>query len=301
MIIDSVWEAIQRRAATVTGKLGVYFKDLSTGECCALCGNEVFPSASVFKVFVLAELFRMVDAGRFRLSDRFPLKDEDKSEGSGVLQLLDSGIELTLKDYATLMMILSDNTAADFLFKLAGRDEIKAYVLDELELSSTKCDLTCSDLIAVCYGMKPGEELSYCIGHTPPFLLNTAPYTGGLERNDETSPQDISRMLELLYQGKWVSRAADSQALDIMKLCQTNARVPKYLPRGVAVAHKTGTMDRVANDAAIVYTEKGDYILSMFYNGNTASEEEYRSNCNNLVGDELLANLSRDIYDIFVG
>lgn len=299
MVIDSIWEAITARAATVTGKLGVCFMDLKSGDCCSLHGDDVFPSASVFKVYVLAELFRQVEEGCLNLNNRYPLRNEDKAEGSGVLQLLAAGMQPTLQDYATLMMILSDNTAADFLFKLTGRDNIKENVLDRLDLTKTKCDLTCSDLIAACYQMNPGEDLHARIGDDDPFLLNTAPYTGGLELNDETSPNDVSRMLEQIYHGKWVGPKADAGMLEIMKLCQTNARIPKYLPKSVTVAHKTGTMDRVSNDAGIIYTDKGDYILSMFYNGNAASEEEYISNDHNFIGDELLANLSREIYDLY--
>ena len=80
-----------------------------------------------------------------------------------------------------------------------------------------------------------------------------------------------------------------------MKQCQTNSRIPKYLPDGCNAAHKTGTMTRVANDAGIVYTPAGDFILSLFYNGNVASEEEYNANATGRLGDELLANLARDI------
>lgn len=298
MKIDAIWNAIQTAAGSATGRLGVCFRDLQTGESCALHGDESFPSASVFKVFVLAELFRQREEGRFRLEDRYPLREEDKAEGSGVLRLIASGAQLTLRDYATLMMILSDNTAADFLFRLTGRDEIKKHVLDALKLTHTKCDLSCADLIAACYQTEPGASL-HAAGEKP-ALRNAPAYTGKLALNDETAPADVADMLELVYRGHWIGLRQDAELLEIMKLCQTNGRIPKYLPSGLEVAHKTGTMDRVANDAGIVYTAKGDYILSMFYNGNVASEEEYAANDHNFVGDELLAHLSKEIYDLFI-
>jgi len=289
-------EVIEKHAATATGNLGVYFKDLVTGEEIGHFENEIYPSASVFKVFVLAEMFRQINEGKYGLHDRFPLKDEDKSPGSGVMQLMESGMEPTIKDYATLMMILSDNTSADFLFKLTGRENIIANVLEPLELKATKCDLTCKDLIAVCFQDKPGEDNlsdNRC-------LRNTDAFTGKLELNDETSPRDVAKVLELMYTGKWVNAEASEQALDIMKLCQTNGRIPKFLPKGTPVAHKTGTMDRVANDAGIVYTPKGDYILTLFYNGNTASEEEYSKNTHNFFSEGLLAHISEDVYNAYV-
>ena len=55
-----------------------------------------------------------------------------------------------------------------------------------------------------------------------------------------------------------------------------------------------------SNIAGIVYTPAGDFILSLFYNGNVASEEEYNANAKGRLGDELLATLSRDICAAFM-
>ncbi|MBR0051446.1 MAG: serine hydrolase [Firmicutes bacterium] len=296
MKITNIKQIIEAHACRGTGSLGVYFKDLQTGETAEYHAEEPLQSASVFKVFVLAELFRQIKDGKHTLQDRYPLKTEDKSEGSGVLLLLDDGMELTIKDYATLMMIISDNTAADFLFKLVGRDNILEHVIRPLGLTATKCDLTCSDLVAMCFEMDPGETILERFARGGLNFRNTPPFTCGMEMNDECSVKDVSKVLELLYHGEWMGRELDDEALAILKSCQTNARIPKYLPKGTVVAHKTGSMDRVANDAGIVYTPQGDYILSMFYNGNTASAEEYESNDHAYFSEELLAHLSEAIY-----
>ena len=300
MTIANIRQVIEDHASRGTGRFGVYFKDLQTGEAAEYHADEPLQSASVFKVFVLAEMFRQIKEGKFALQDRFPLKTEDKSEGSGVLRLLDDGMELTLRDYATLMMIISDNTAADFLFKLVGRDSILEHVIKPLGLSTVKCDLACSDLVSTCYQMKPGETFVELMERGLPDLRNTAPFTCGLEQIDECSVKDVSKVLELFYRGEWMGKEYDDEALDILKACQTNARIPKYLPKGTIVAHKTGSMDRVANDAGIVYTPHGDYILSMFYNGNTASVEEYDSNDHAYFSEELLAHLSEAIYQEYI-
>ena len=56
-------------------------------------------------------------------------------------------------------------------------------------------------------------------------------------------------------------------------------------------------MDRVANDAGIVYTSAGDYILTMFFNGNTATQEEYDANEDGDFGADLMAEISREIFE----
>ena len=304
MKTQTIQGLLDAAAARTTARLGAFFQDLATGETASVRADEAFPTASVYKVFTLAELLLQARQGRFSLDDRHPLDSSFKSEGSGVLAMLADGLQPTLRDYALLMMTISDNTAADFLFHLVGRDAIRRDVLQPLGLSRTKCDLSCRDLIAVSYNVEPGLPYGAFEGRYNamgrPSLRNAPAYVGALAENDETSPADVSLLLERFYRGAWVDADASREALDIMKKCQTNSRIPKYLPAGCSAAHKTGSMLRVANDAGIVYTPKGDFILSLFYNGNTASEEEYKANVSGRLGDELLANLARDICCAFL-
>lgn len=310
MATERIQRIIDDTAAKTTARLGVFFKNLSTGETAGTRIDEVFPTASVFKVFVLAELLRRWRQEGLSLGARLPLLPGDRSEGSGVLAMLGDGITPTLLDYAHLMMMISDNTAADILFNLLGRDAIRENVLEPLGLVKTKCDLSCRDLIAVSYnapaGRPYGEFDKWCAANRASFgenwaaLRNAPAYTGGLERNDETTPFEVAKILEAFHEGKWVDSEASAKAVEIMLKCQTNARIPKYLPAGCRAAHKTGSMLRVANDAGIVYTPRGDFILSLFYNGNVASEEEYAANASGRLGDELLANLSRDVCTAFL-
>ena len=299
MDIQKIQQLLDRCAGEMTGRASFYFQDLATGESAGHDAGAVMPSASVFKIFVLAELLRQVREGRFALSDRYPLSEADKSNGSGVLQLMEDGLRPTLRDYATLMIILSDNTAADFLFRLVGRENIIDHVLRPLGLEQTKCDLSCRDLIALCYGGKAGLSFAEAcrLDENASGRRNLAPYTGGLELNDETSARDAARMLEQFYRGTWVDEEMSRQALDILLACQTNGRIPHLLPLGTPVAHKTGSMDRVVNDAGIVFTDKGDYLLTLFYNGNTAGAEEYDQNPHGYFGETRLAQLSLAIFE----
>lgn len=292
MNISAIENSMQTQAASVTGKLGVYFLDLATGASCTHNPDEIFPTASTFKVFLLAELFRQAKEGRFALTDRHTLTAEDKSYGSGMLRLFDDGASLTLRDLAMLMMKISDNTATDILFRLVGKDNLKRNVIDALALTKTKCDLDCAHLLAVCFQRGVGAPPA----KVRPNLRNSAAYTGSLSENDETSPRNMATMLQRIYEGKWVDPDTCQQMLDIMKLCDGETRITKYLPKGTVVAHKTGSVDRVANDVGIVYTPKGDYILAMYYNGNTADEEEYNSNQDRHISEAVLAGISGDVY-----
>jgi Beta-lactamase enzyme family len=75
---------------------------------------------SVIEIPLMLEAFRQIEAGKFQLTDRAVLHAEDKLPGTGVIRSLDDGAQLTVKDLLTLMIIVSDNTATDIMFRKIG-------------------------------------------------------------------------------------------------------------------------------------------------------------------------------------
>ena len=294
MNIQAIRAIAEKYDAKTTGALGLLFTDLKTGETVTVNPDKELPAASTFKVFLLAEFLRQCEEGKYNLMDRHELKAEFVSPGSGVLCDLLPGMNLTLLDYARLMMMLSDNTATDYLYSLTGRDNIKNNVIDAFDLTKTKCDYPCKLLIETYFDpahkVEAGER----------NWRNTDDYRCLTPTNDSTSPTDMAKVLKLAYDKALFSPWVSEQMIDIMKRCHTNSRIPKELPRDVEVAHKTGTMDKVANDCGIVYTEKGDYILCLFYNGNVATQEEYDANKKGRFSDGLLAEISKEIYSAYM-
>ncbi len=294
MNIEAIRRIAEKYDAKTTGDLGLLFTDLKTGETVTVNPDKELPAASTFKVFLLAEFLRQCEEGKYNLMDRHELKEAFVSPGSGVLCDLIPGMNLTLLDYARLMMMLSDNTATDYLYSLTGRDNIKNNVIDAFGLSRTKCDYPCKLLIETYFDpahKKVAGERNW--RNTDDYLCLTA-------TNDSTSPNDMAKVLKMAYDKTLFSPWVSEQMIDIMKRCHTNSRIPKELPRDVEVAHKTGTMDKVANDCGIVYTEKGDYMLCLFYNGNTATQEEYDANIKGRFSDGLLAEISKEIYAAYM-
>ena len=89
-----------------------------------------------------------------------------------------------------------------------------------------------------------------------------------------SSARDIGRLLELMVEGKLVSKRASNQLLDTMEMQQVNDRFPRYL-RDVRVAHKTGDgQPFIANDAGILWVGKQPIVLVVFtghHRGETAA------------------------------
>jgi len=294
MMLQTIRAIAEKYDAQTTGDLGLLFIDLRSGETVSVNPDKEMPAASTFKVFLLAEFLRQCESGKYDLMDRHVFDEKYISTGSGILCDLIPGMNLTLLDYARLMMMLSDNSATDYLYALVGRDSIQQNVIEAFQLTKTKCDYPCKQLIKTYYD--PTHKKFQGKGN----WRNTDDYLCLTPENDSTSPNDMAKILKMAYDKTLFSPWVSEQMIDIMKRCHTNTRIPKELPKGVDVAHKTGTMDKVANDCGIIYTDKGDYILCLFYNGNVATQLEYDSNIKGRFSDGLLAQISKEIYDSYM-
>ena len=290
---ERILEAVNQVRNGYTGQLGFGFYDFSTGEECYLCGDEEIPTASVFKIFLLTEVYRQAEAGLISLSDRIEVTPETMSPGSGILSRFHHSVSLSVHDHAVLMMALSDNTATDRLFALVGRDNILENVIRPLGLQKTKVDFDCTQLIWNFYhDPKTGERISSY--NNPWFRCET-------EESDSSSPRDMVAILRALHDATLLSREASDQVLELMDPIPKKARLGKYLPAGVRVARKTGTLTScLCNDAGVVYTPKGDYAIVAFYNGNVGTKEEWQKEGIVREAEELLAQVSKVTYEIYM-
>lgn len=161
MNAEMIRRIAEKYDAETTGDLGFLFTDLATGETVAINLNKEMPAASTFKVFLLAEFLRQCETGKYNLMDRHILTEDYISSGSGILCDLIPGMNLTLLDYARLMMMLSDNSATDYIYGLTGRDNIQKNVIEAFELTKTKCDYPCKKLINLSHGIFKRNDLLF--------------------------------------------------------------------------------------------------------------------------------------------
>ena len=290
---ERILEAVERVRQGYTGDFGFAFYDFTTGEECYLLKEKAMPTASVFKIYLLTELFRQAEAGIISLDDRIEVTPETASPGSGILSRFHHRADLSVYDHAVLMMALSDNTATDRLFELVGRDNILENVIRPLGLKATKVDLDCTQLIWNFYhDATTGARIN---GY------NNVWFRCETELSDCSSPEDMVTILRALHDATLLSREASEGVLALMDPIPQKARIAKYLPKGVRAARKTGSLTScLLNDAGVVYTPKGDYAIVTFYNGHVGSEEEYWSADCYRNGEELLAQASKAVYDIYM-
>jgi beta-lactamase class A len=130
--------AIAEVAAGFSGQLSVSAVDLSTGERVDWRPDTVLPTASVIKLPILLALLRSAEAGGVDLDSRVVLRAEQRVGGSGVLKLFAGGLQPTVRDVATLMIALSDNTATNIVIELLGGTAPVNAAMAELGLSTVR-------------------------------------------------------------------------------------------------------------------------------------------------------------------
>ena len=218
------------------GVAGVSVIDLKTGERLSIRGDETYPSASLIKVVVLVTLLDEVNKGTIRLDERMSLLARDRVGGSGVLQYMGSGLNLTVGDAAYLMITLSDNTATNILLDHLDVKTVWAK-MEALGLPHTKIH---SKTFRRATSIAMDSSVKYGLG--------------------VTTPNETARLFEMLYRGRAVSPAMDSLAIEMLKQNQDFTKLVRWLPDTVSAAHKTGEVDQARSDCGIVYAPQNPFI-----------------------------------------
>jgi beta-lactamase class A len=265
---------LQQIHDTFPGNMSVYMKNLKTGEEIAIDADSVYETFSVIKVPIMAEVLRQSEAGKFKLSDRITIKAGDARIPSGVLYTLDPGLQPTIKDLITLMIVISDNVATDLLGDKVGRTNVtksmKQLGLEktEIQFSDLDWDRTWLGSMDPSYKRASGDQtLKFPFDKYSEERVQEAFGKTIYESNiyfGHSTAREIGRLFEQMVQGKLVSKQASDFMLDTMKKQQVNNRFPKYL-KDVTIAHKTGDgQPFIANDAGLMWVKDQPIVLVVF-------------------------------------
>jgi hypothetical protein len=126
------WAAVDRDLSGLGPDVGLLVAQVAPGGTC-LPIHQVAPitprpTASQFKLFVLGALAQRIAAGAIAWTQPMTVSDAVRSlgNGPGSFQTLPAGTVVTVEQAATNMISISDNTAADMLIGLVGRDAVEA-------------------------------------------------------------------------------------------------------------------------------------------------------------------------------
>ena len=228
---------IEKIISQVEGNVCINFYDLNKNNGFSVNGDKKVLSASMIKLLILAELMKKIFENKFSLSDTIMIENSMKTGGDGVLKELNAGHHFTLKELATLMIIVSDNQATNILIDFLGMENINQ-LGKELDLKETFLGRKMMDAEA----RKKGYDNYICA-------------------------DDISLLLKLIYQEKLINKEASQLMLDILLRQQQGERLQRYLPSDIKIAHKCGDLDNLENDGGIIWLGDRAYILVVLTNG----------------------------------
>lgn len=194
------------------------------------------PSASVIKLPILVEAMAQVQAGTLDPDEIHILVDSEKAGGSGTLNTYPHRSRIAYHDLMTAMMIQSDNTATNIFINELGMEAINRRM--------QTMGLTQSRLIRV--------------------MMDTLAAKQG--RENVVTAREMNALLVKIYRHELLTPALCEQMLGILKRNEDTLTIPRDLPPGTIVAHKTGELPYVRADVGIVYA-KQPFVLSVLVQG----------------------------------
>jgi beta-lactamase class A len=266
--LSSVNEQLSAICGRYSGKVTYAITDLTSGGHIGREEDEVMPTASLIKVPVLVSLFQAVHEGRLALADRTTYRKEHQCLGSGVLQRMSPGVEMSVRDAAVLMIIISDNSATNMCIDLVGLDAINEQM------------------------RKLGLE------RTTLFRRLGDPASGmDARKHSVSTAREMARLLELIARHEAVSAEASEEMLRIMRRQDYRHELSRLLPwneLNMLPRHKTNWVaekggafvNGVRTSGAVFHGARGSFAMAVFCEGGLAGGGTGReSEGNVLVGD----------------
>ena len=213
------------------GVMGVAIVDLTDGHKYLLHANDVYPQASSIKICVLAELYRQAQQGKLKLTDLYTVSAADLVQDSDIMGGLTPGVtQITLRDLATMMVAVSDNSATNVLIDRVGMDNVNAF-LKAQGLRDTRLRRKMMDLKAAAEG-----------------------------RENVSTPNEMLNLLQALYRDEILNR---EMTADFFKVLSTHkdSWIPRNLPDDLRIADKPGALEGVRNDSGVIFVDKRPYVL----------------------------------------
>jgi len=266
--------SIQRTVRSINATWGIYVKSLETGEEIAIDADRRMETMSTIKIPLMVEAFEQIKAGKFKLADTYTFVEADSQPGTGTIQRLDPGAVMTVKDLITMMIVVSDNTATEVLYRMVGGPDVVNARLDTLGLTNTRAMNVPSKWFPALRAA-PTTEQFYREGKHP-FGVST--------------PREMGRLLEMMERGTLVDKPSSDLMLRIMRGQLYRTRIPRYVT-GYTIPHKTGDFLPYVGDDVGILEAPGKTIIVSVFTGNHFGSGEALENA--------IALVAKDVADYF--
>jgi beta-lactamase class A len=239
---ETLYSAVERAASGASGEVGVYARRLGrSASDVEYNADTIFPAASTIKVLILVSLYQLGDNEPSIFERELKLTSLDQVSGSDALQNANPGDMFSVRSLAHAMITVSDNTASNMLISLLGFERLNATARNA-GLTHMQCKHRFVDA---------SVTIKHSVNLTSPHDMGVLLYE--IERGSRegvstvASPPSCRKMIKTLLEQ------------------QDRDKIARGLPKGVPLANKTGEVDGVRNDAAIVDPfGDGPYVLTIY-------------------------------------
>lgn len=245
-------KSVENALLDAGGTYGIVIKNLKTNESFYLNENRLFNPGSLYKLWVMATVYNEIEKGQLT-EDK--ILSQDISELNSQFEIPPEAAEETTGTI-TLTVAQALNQMITISHNYAA-----LLLIEEVKRSNV-----------LNYLKDHGFKDSY-VGDNP-----------------KSTPVEIALFLEKLYKGELANPENTTKMLDLLKNQTKNEKLPKYLPAGTIIGHKTGEIDFFSHDAGIVFSPKGDYIIVAMSETDSPFGAEER-----------ISNISKAVYDYFEG
>lgn len=222
------------------GDIGVYVKDLRTGRTISINADTIYPTASMVKIPILIGIMDKINRGELKFHDEIMYRDSLLYAGVDILGSFRDSQKIELSKVMMLMLTMSDNTASLWLQSLAGKGTRINEIMDSLGYRSTRVN-----------SRTPGREPDRNI------------FGWG-----QSTPREMADILERIYNGEIISRAACDRMLRGLKKNYFDQVSISQLPPYATVFSKNGAVNQTRNEVVLVKGKKARYVFCVMSKNN---------------------------------
>ena len=252
-----------------TGNFALAFKNLDDGKEILINENEIFHAASTMKTPVMIEFYKQLHQGKLSLEDTLQIKNEFKSIVDGTMYKLSE----------------FDDSDKNTYNKLGQYYSINNLIYEMITISSNFATNILIDYIGANNVTKSMKEIGALNIDVLRGVEDIKAFELGL--NNTTSAKDLLIIYEKLAKGKIINNKSSAIMIDILKDQKYDDIIPKYLPKDIEIANKTGMITGVHHDSGIVFLKDGKKYIIIILSKNMSDMES---------GTEMMAKISELIY-----